>query len=74
MQPRLRTRQHSTIWSSSRGHRDRRQGLLQHERPKGVIAEIVNNGSNYYSLAYTTTNKKWDGQFRTSKSSSTGPV
>ena len=31
---------------------------------KDVIAEIVNNGSNYYSLAYTTTNKNWDGQFR----------
>ena len=31
---------------------------------KDVIAEIVSNGSNYYSLAYTTTNKNWDGQFR----------
>jgi VWFA-related protein len=31
---------------------------------KDVIAEIVNSGSNYYSMAYSTTNKNWDGQFR----------
>jgi len=31
---------------------------------KDVIAEIVNNGSNYYTLAYSTTNQKWEGQFR----------
>jgi VWFA-related protein len=31
---------------------------------KETIAEIVGNGSNYYSLAYSTTNKDWDGRFR----------
>jgi len=31
---------------------------------KDVIAEVVSNGSNYYTLAYTTTNTKWEGQFR----------
>lgn len=31
---------------------------------KNVIAEIVRNGSNYYSLAYSTTNTQWDGGFR----------
>lgn len=31
---------------------------------KQVIAEVVNNGSSYYTLAYTTTNKEWNGQFR----------
>ena len=31
---------------------------------KEVIAEIVANGSNYYTLAYSTTNQKWEGQFR----------
>jgi VWFA-related protein len=31
---------------------------------KQVIGEIVSNGSNYYSLAYATTNQKWEGQFR----------
>jgi VWFA-related protein len=31
---------------------------------KQAIAQIVNNGSNYYTLAYATTNKKWEGQFR----------
>jgi VWFA-related protein len=31
---------------------------------KNVIAEIVRNGSNYYSLAYSTTNIQWDGEFR----------
>jgi len=31
---------------------------------KQVIGEIVSNGSNYYSLAYATTNRKWEGQFR----------
>jgi len=34
---------------------------------KETIAEIVNNGSNYYTLAYSTTNKTWDGRFRTIK-------
>jgi VWFA-related protein len=29
-----------------------------------VIAEIVRNGSNYYSLAYATTNTQWDGEYR----------
>jgi VWFA-related protein len=31
---------------------------------KQAIGAIVNNGSNYYSLAYSTTNKTWNGQFR----------
>jgi VWFA-related protein len=31
---------------------------------KQVIASIVNNGSSYYALAYSTTNKTWNGQFR----------
>ena len=31
---------------------------------KETLAEIVNNGSNYYTLAYSTTNQKWDGGFR----------
>ncbi len=34
---------------------------------KGVIADIVDAGSNYYSIAYTPTNSKWDGQYRTIK-------
>jgi len=31
---------------------------------KQAIAQIVNNGSNYYTMAYATTNTKWEGQFR----------
>jgi VWFA-related protein len=31
---------------------------------KQALAAIVNNGSNYYTLAYATTNQKWEGQFR----------
>jgi VWFA-related protein len=31
---------------------------------KEEIIGIVNNGSNYYTLAYATTNKTWDGRFR----------
>jgi VWFA-related protein len=31
---------------------------------KEVIVGIVDNGSNYYTLAYATTNKTWNGQFR----------
>jgi len=31
---------------------------------KQAIAEIINNGSSYYTLAYATSNNKWDGQFR----------
>ena len=34
---------------------------------KETITEIVNNGSNYYTLTYSTTNKTWDGRFRTIK-------
>jgi VWFA-related protein len=30
----------------------------------GKIADIVNNGSNYYTLTYSTTNKDWNGEFR----------
>jgi VWFA-related protein len=29
-----------------------------------VIAEVVNNGSNYYTIAYATTNRKWNGQYQ----------
>jgi VWFA-related protein len=31
---------------------------------KDVIAEVVRNGSNYYTLAYATTNTAWDGEYR----------
>jgi len=31
---------------------------------KQIIGDIVSNGSNYYTLAYATTNTKWEGQFR----------
>jgi VWFA-related protein len=31
---------------------------------KEVLSSIVNNGSNYYTLTYATTNKSWNGQFR----------
>jgi VWFA-related protein len=31
---------------------------------KEAIAEIVNNGSYYYTIAYSTTNTKWDGAYR----------
>jgi hypothetical protein len=31
---------------------------------KQVIGSIVSNGSNYYGLAYATTNQTWEGQFR----------
>ena len=31
---------------------------------KDIIAEIVNDGSNYYSVAYATSNQNWDGQYR----------
>ena len=31
---------------------------------KETLTEIVNNGSNYYTLAYSTTNQQWDGKFR----------
>jgi len=31
---------------------------------KDAIAEIVNNGSYYYTLAYSTTNTNWDGAYR----------
>ncbi len=31
---------------------------------KNTIAGIIGNGSNYYTLAYATTNKTWNGQFR----------
>jgi VWFA-related protein len=31
---------------------------------KGALAQVVENGSNYYTLAYTPTDTKWDGQFR----------
>jgi VWFA-related protein len=29
-----------------------------------VIAEVVNNGSSYYTIAYATTNNKWNGKLR----------
>ena len=28
------------------------------------LAEIIEDGSNYYTIAYATTNRKWDGEFR----------
>jgi VWFA-related protein len=31
---------------------------------KQAIARIVSNGSSYYTLAYATTNQKWESQFR----------
>jgi VWFA-related protein len=31
---------------------------------KDILGEIVDNGSNYYTLAYSTTNHVWKGQFR----------
>jgi VWFA-related protein len=31
---------------------------------KQIIGEIVSNGSDYYTLAYATSNTKWNGQFR----------
>jgi VWFA-related protein len=31
---------------------------------KEIIGAIVSNGSDYYTLAYATTNTKWEGQFR----------
>jgi VWFA-related protein len=31
---------------------------------KDILGEIVDNGSNYYTLAYATTNQTWKGQFR----------
>ncbi|WP_158821267.1 VWA domain-containing protein [Granulicella sp. S156] len=31
---------------------------------KNVIGQIVDGGSNYYTIAYTPTNKNWNGQFR----------
>jgi VWFA-related protein len=31
---------------------------------KQTLAEIVDNGSNYYTLDYATTNQKWNGKFR----------
>jgi len=34
---------------------------------KQVLARIVDNGSSYYTLAYATTNQKWEGQFRNIK-------
>ncbi|HSY03405.1 MAG TPA: VWA domain-containing protein [Acidobacteriaceae bacterium] len=31
---------------------------------KDVIAEVVRNGSNYYTLAYATSNTQWNGAYR----------
>jgi VWFA-related protein len=31
---------------------------------KDILAEIVNDGSNYYTVAYATNNQTWNGQFR----------
>jgi VWFA-related protein len=31
---------------------------------KQVMTAIINNGSNYYTLAYATSNHTWNGQFR----------
>ena len=34
---------------------------------KQAIAEIIDTGSNYYTIAYTPTNKNWNGGYRTIK-------
>ena len=31
---------------------------------KDILGEIIDNGSNYYTVAYATSNQKWEGQFR----------
>jgi VWFA-related protein len=31
---------------------------------KEILADIVSNSSNYYSLSYAPANRSWDGQFR----------
>ena len=31
---------------------------------KQALEKIIDNGSNYYTLAYATTNQTWNGQFR----------
>jgi VWFA-related protein len=31
---------------------------------KGIIAEVVNDGSNYYTLSYAPSNQNWNGEFR----------
>lgn len=31
---------------------------------KDALARVIDNGSNYYTLAYTPTNTRWDGVFR----------
>ncbi len=31
---------------------------------KDAIAEVVDTGSNYYTVSYTPTNRDWDGSFR----------
>jgi VWFA-related protein len=31
---------------------------------KQAIAQVVDTGSNYYTLSYTPTNKNWDGSYR----------
>ena len=30
----------------------------------GALNEIISDGSNYYTLSYTTTNRKWNGKYR----------
>ncbi len=39
----------------------------------GKISEIVSNGSHYYTLTYSTSNKKWNGEFRHIKIEVTQP-
>jgi len=31
---------------------------------KQAVQEVISQGSNYYTLAYTPTNRKWDGSYR----------
>jgi VWFA-related protein len=31
---------------------------------KGIIAEVVNDGSNYYTVSYAPSNQNWNGEFR----------
>jgi VWFA-related protein len=34
---------------------------------KQAMAEVLEDGSNFYTIAYTPTSKKWDGSYRTVK-------
>ncbi len=40
---------------------------------KQAVADVVESGANYYTLAYTPSNKSWDGKHRTIKLELTRP-